>query len=111
MEDILNSGGRFIPENEIQSLGLTKEEKEELEREKEEIRQLNILSRSPAWQKAKTQLLEGVEKMKYEIGESCDNNASLESIGQNFKIYRIAEQKIKQLVEEVEVEEVENEDE
>ena len=105
MADILDTGGSFIPELEIQEPELTKEEQEELNREQEEIRQTNILRQSPAWQLAKTRMLERLEKMKYEIVESCDNGGSLESIGQNFKIYRIAEQKIKQLIEEIEVEE------
>nr|DAX29324.1 MAG TPA: hypothetical protein [Caudoviricetes sp.] len=103
-DDILNSGGSFTPEMEVETPTISKSEREQIEREQQEIRDLKIFRKSEAWQNAKKRLFEKLEKMKFEITETCDNNGSLENIGQNFKIYRICEQKVKELINEIEVE-------
>lgn len=100
--DIIDSGGDFIPEFEVEAPTLSKEEQEEIEREKEDIRQLKILKRSPAWKKVKERFLEEIESMKFNITNTCDDSGSLEKIGQEFRIYRICEQKLTALIEEVE---------
>ena len=102
MNDILNTGGDFIPELEVQIPSISKEEEEELKREMEEIKQMRVLSKSPAWKRVRDKLLNDIERMKYKISQDCDNNASLESIGQQFRIYQLCEQKIRSMIEEVE---------
>ena len=49
VNDILNTGGAFLPELEVARPEVSEEEKEALLAAEEEIRQLRILAKSPAW--------------------------------------------------------------
>lgn len=109
VNDILNTGGAFLPEFEVASPEVSEEEKEALLAAEEEIRQLQILAKSPAWTRIKAEFLAEIEKMKYEVVKQNDKGVSLENIGREFQIYRICEQKLISLIERVERGEIEDE--
>lgn len=103
MDDILNSGGTFMPNDlEVEAPKLTKEEEAEIEAEKSEARDMRILANSTAWQKVKADFKEEIKQLKFEVTQAVENQGSLEEIGQRFKIYSICEARLLSLIERVE---------
>lgn len=102
MDDILNSGGAFTPEKEITEITLTKEEKEAINEAENEIRETNILLKSPAWERAKINFLTEIENMKNQLPGMVENKSSLEDIGLEYKVCMMTEKKIVELINSIE---------
>ena len=102
MDDILNSGGAFTPEMEVDPPEMTANEKAEIKAEKAEARSMRVLANSTAWQKVKDEFKKEFENLRFEVTRTVENQDSLEEIGQRFKIYSICEAKLLSLIERVE---------
>ena len=102
MDDILNSGGAFTPEMEVDLPEITADEKAEIEAEKAEARSMRVLANSTAWQKVKDEFKKEIENLKFEVAQAVEKQGSLEEIGQRFKIYSICESRLLSLIDRVE---------
>ncbi len=102
MDDILNSGGAFTPEMEVDLPEITADEKAEIEAEKAEARSMRVLANSTAWQKVKDEFKKEIKNLKFEVTQAVEKQGSLEEIGQRFKIYSICEARLLSLIDRVE---------
>ena len=100
-EDVLASGGAFIPENEVYKDEMSEEEKKMLETAQRESIELRVLANSPAWNRVKEKFIEKITNLKYDVVKMNENQGSLNEIGQQFKIYEICEKELLSLINEV----------